>query len=96
MIPKVKVFMWRLVLNIIPSARNLRAKGIQLNNNYYVCGSSGESSYHIMFECSLSRSVWNAIYSNLSGNVQRNACSDNFWQDMIEMKREMGLLKYAW
>ena len=84
-IPKVRIFMWRLIQNIIPSAGNLRGKGIQADANCCVCGHSGETSYHAMFGCTLSQAVWSRIYPSLNVYVQRNAGQDNFLQKMIEM-----------
>ena len=48
-IPKVRIFMWRLIHNIVPTVQNLRRKGLQLVNRCCVCGQEGESTFHVFF-----------------------------------------------
>ena len=91
--PQGQSFHVEISSDIIPSAENLRSKGIQLVTNCCVCGSSGENSRHIMFECLLSQAVWNSIYPNLRGNYQRFASEDNFWQRMFEMMQIDGVVE---
>ena len=77
-IPKVKLFIWRLVQNIIPTVENLRYKRIQLPNNCSVCGGNGENSVHVMFDCPLSISIWAGVYPKLNENAMEIFVSKNF------------------
>ena len=57
-IPKVRLFIWRLIHNIIPSNDNLKGRGIHLENKCCVCGKLGESFIHaFFFSCKMSLSV---------------------------------------
>ena len=77
-IPKVRIFMWRLVHNIVPTVQNLREKGLQLVNRCCVCGQKGESTFHVMFEYKLNCIIWEKVYPQLTEILQNFVVGD-FW-----------------
>ena len=75
---KVKMFMWRLIQNIIPSASYLRGKGVQLDDTCCVCRQHRESSFHVIFACTLSQDVWNKVRPKMSSFIQEHSEQSNF------------------
>ena len=57
-LPKVKVFAWRMFHGILPICTQLVRKGLQVEDICSVCGSHGETMQHIFFDCSFSTEVW--------------------------------------
>ncbi|XVF83132.1 hypothetical protein PTKIN_Ptkin16aG0108800 [Pterospermum kingtungense] len=49
--PRIKHFIWRIVLNIIPTACNLSSKGITLDRECRICGSGDETIAHLLLDC---------------------------------------------
>ena len=59
-IPKIKVFMWKIVHSIIPTRYQLQVKGIQgiHHTGCVVCGIQVETIKHVFFYCYLSKEIW--------------------------------------
>nr|KYP34987.1 hypothetical protein KK1_044003 [Cajanus cajan] len=57
---KISCFVWRAILNRIPTKQNLlRRKIIEVSKVHYVwCGQTIESLSHLFFECAFAYSVW--------------------------------------
>ena len=81
-VPKVRIFMWRLIHNIVPTVQNLRRKGLQLVNRCCV-GQEGESTFHVLFECKLSCIIWGRVYPWVIEFLQRADVGD-FWQGLFQ------------
>ena len=59
-IPYAKFFMWRVILNGIPTNVNLRLRGVNLNNdNCAMCGEHEESISHLFITYRVATKVWN-------------------------------------
>ena len=82
--PKVRLFMWRLINNIIPSNGNLKGRGLQVEDVCSVCGESGESFVHLFFGCRVSMSVWNISYSKMDGIVSRDEGIEFKWEELFQ------------
>ena len=54
---KIEQFMWRACKNILPTKQQLRARGINIEDHYDLCGMS-ESSGHTLWGCKLAAEVW--------------------------------------
>ena len=65
-IPKVNMFAWRLVHNIIPSVGNLRRRGLQVEDNYCICGEVGETDVHVMLKCGFCQKIWEMVYPKMN------------------------------
>lgn len=57
---KVKHFIWKACLNILPTKYQLRRRGIGRDDNYVLCGSC-ETSGHVLWGCKLAGEVWGNI-----------------------------------
>ncbi|KAL5788264.1 hypothetical protein ACOSP7_005213 [Xanthoceras sorbifolium] len=56
--PKIKIFVWRVCLNAIPSLCNLCSRKIVVDSCCSRCGDAPESSAHALFWCSSVRPIW--------------------------------------
>ncbi|KAL5800890.1 hypothetical protein ACOSQ3_032522 [Xanthoceras sorbifolium] len=56
--PKIKIFIWRVCLNAIPSLFNLCSRKIVVDPCCSRCGDAPESSAHALFWCSSVRPIW--------------------------------------
>ncbi|KAJ4757665.1 RNA-directed DNA polymerase (reverse transcriptase)-related family protein [Rhynchospora pubera] len=57
-VPKVKVFIWRLLSRTLPVAQNIHRRINAFSPMCYRCGTENEFETHCMFFCPSSRVVW--------------------------------------
>lgn len=80
---RYQVIAWKILHQRIPTRDKLRAKGVVSQSGDISCVHCGEeeSVYHLFFDCSLARKIWNAVYewTNL-WMVQHNQPARNFMQ----------------
>ena len=55
---KIKVFAWRVGLNILPYKENLFRSKIAADDTCTLCKSAPESGLHSLWECGVARDVW--------------------------------------
>lgn len=103
--PRIKICIWRLINNIIPSKLNLIAKGIETNPLCVFCRSKEESTIHHLWGCKFSKEIWQAFFPSLHdffANCRSNWKLINFWKgiserlDKEELKRATILLWNLW
>ncbi|KAL4561476.1 hypothetical protein LXL04_033642 [Taraxacum kok-saghyz] len=59
---KVNIFVWRILLDRIPSYVALSARGIELNSILYpICGKAPEVLQHLFGRCDVAVSIWEAV-----------------------------------
>ncbi|KAL5555881.1 hypothetical protein UlMin_038117 [Ulmus minor] len=63
--PKIKIFLWRLFQNAIPTRANLARRGIKLHKSCPRCGEVKETSLHTFFDCPFAQSLWDDSMSLL-------------------------------
>ncbi|XVF30349.1 hypothetical protein REPUB_Repub16aG0049500 [Reevesia pubescens] len=63
-LPNIRIYMWRLVMNILPTLDNLQSRGIIVDNICRVCDEEVDSWKHFCFECIYSKRVY-AILTGL-------------------------------
>ncbi|KAL5548431.1 hypothetical protein UlMin_003662 [Ulmus minor] len=56
--PKIKIFWWRIVHNIIPTSWNLRNNHIPASLECKLCGFGYETTVHALFWCPLVKKWW--------------------------------------
>lgn len=56
--PKIKVFLWKMLSSALPVGDMLSRRKMKVDGRCQMCGHDGESIFHILFACSLSRLVW--------------------------------------
>ncbi|XP_056685339.1 uncharacterized protein [Spinacia oleracea] len=72
-LPKWKLFIWKLIVEGIPVKTSLFRRGVNLDITCDFCGDHDEDSQHIFRLCKLAQDVWRssmlAILSNLNENL---------------------------
>ncbi|GKC33866.1 RNA-directed DNA polymerase, eukaryota, reverse transcriptase zinc-binding domain protein, partial [Tanacetum coccineum] len=59
---KINVFMWRLLLNKLPSRVNLDRRGIDVGSILCpICQDDVESVYHLYFSCEMAKDLWDLL-----------------------------------
>ncbi|KAL4568398.1 hypothetical protein LXL04_024009 [Taraxacum kok-saghyz] len=59
---KVNVFLWRLLLNRLPTRWNLNARGVPLDNIMCaVCAAVPDQVSHLFFGCSIAMDLWEKV-----------------------------------
>ncbi|KAL5808022.1 hypothetical protein ACOSQ3_028713 [Xanthoceras sorbifolium] len=69
--PKIKIFIWRVCHNAIPSLCNLCSRKIVVDPCCSRCGDAPESSAHALFWCSSVRPIWESTVFWDVLNLQR-------------------------
>lgn len=57
-VPKVRMFMWKVVRNWVASRENLFRRKCSPNSSCPICDSANESIKHFLFYCPWSKVVW--------------------------------------
>ncbi|KAL5834454.1 hypothetical protein ACOSQ4_013951 [Xanthoceras sorbifolium] len=86
--PKIKIFIWRVCHNAIPSLCNLCSRKIMVDPCCSRCGDAPESSAHALFWCSSVRSIWESTVFWDVLNLQRHiSCFDLILWVFVRAKR---------
>ncbi|KAL5537585.1 hypothetical protein UlMin_044677 [Ulmus minor] len=56
--PKVRIFWWRIVNDIIPTSLNLRIHHVPTDLSCFLCGYGMESTVHALFLCPMMKRLW--------------------------------------
>ncbi|XP_078153121.1 uncharacterized protein LOC144548322 [Carex rostrata] len=89
-VPRLRLFLWKLVHNALPLGAVLKARTSKGDSICAVCGEENEDAAHMVFLCSFARSCWFAgplsVRTDfLTGNIHHslvdiaNNCSDDQW-----------------
>lgn len=81
-LPRAKICLWKVLLDILPTAPNLQKNGVDINPTCVLCRTKKESTSHIFWGCKVSKSLWNFfIPSSLSlfSVCRENWSSMDFW-----------------
>ena len=57
-LPKVRIFAWKMCMNVLPTFVNLQRKGVNLCEMCPACGKEPESTLHILVKCEVAKKVW--------------------------------------
>ena len=62
---KIKIFLWKLHLNILPTKTFLSARGIILAKGIMCewCSCSEETTIHLLIECPQAKDIWKQVFS---------------------------------
>ncbi|TQE13774.1 hypothetical protein C1H46_000781 [Malus baccata] len=55
---KVMICAWRAYMNALPTHGNLVRRMVAVENVCGICGGYGESTEHVLRDCSLAKTVW--------------------------------------
>ncbi|KAL9659236.1 hypothetical protein QQ045_018715 [Rhodiola kirilowii] len=75
---KVKIFIWRLFNNALPSAMNLFRRGCAVDTKCIRCGYKFETNTHIFLECWWSAVFWKKLLGN-TGSMESGFSSIADW-----------------
>lgn len=76
---KVKIFIWRAALNVLPTTDNLICRRVEVLPTCSICNASIETVLHVLVDCNFVKSCW---ISSPIGNVAR--CSSFlFWLEDV-------------
>ena len=56
LLPKLKMFLWKVGQNALPTIENLQKQGVQITTNCCRCGEP-ETTLHLLFHCDIARKV---------------------------------------
>ena len=56
--PKVRIFAWRMCLNVLPTLVNLQSKGVVNCDICLACGKEPETTFHVFVNCEVAKRVW--------------------------------------
>ncbi|XP_020272645.1 uncharacterized protein LOC109847817 [Asparagus officinalis] len=59
--PKIRVFLWRLFYDALPTLVGLSCKGISVSPSYFLCSAAFETTLHIFTVCSFARLAWESL-----------------------------------
>ena len=54
-LPKVRIFAWKMCMNALPTFVNLQRKGVNLCEIFPTCGKEPESTLHILVKCEVAK-----------------------------------------
>lgn len=57
MLPKIQIFLWKVLQRVIPTGENLQKRGVLTNTNCIRCGAQ-ETTNHLFFHCDFAKQVW--------------------------------------
>ncbi|CAM8982614.1 unnamed protein product [Rhodiola kirilowii] len=75
---RVKIFVWRLYYDCLPTTRNLLIRGCEVIDKCYLCDRPGENAIHVFKNCWWTRSLFNCF--DIPATVWCNLCdSPGYW-----------------
>ncbi|KAF7840958.1 reverse transcriptase [Senna tora] len=83
--PKIRIFIWQLVLNATPCKTILAARGIMLNIVCPLCAAGVESIEHLFFNCWEVKKVWEVLKITPS-NLSMGDCVNSWVKDNALLK----------
>ncbi|GKB05354.1 putative RNA-directed DNA polymerase, eukaryota, reverse transcriptase zinc-binding domain protein [Tanacetum coccineum] len=91
---KINVFMWRLLLNKLPSRFNLDRRGIDVGSILCpICQDDVESVYHLLFSCEMAKDLWDLLakWWELDIPVCANISECYSWLDSLHASSKVRL-----
>jgi hypothetical protein len=58
---KIKIFLWRLLHNSLPTRRNIKRKHVELDTVYPMCYRADEDGGHLFLKCKKVKQVWRGL-----------------------------------
>nr|KAJ0220719.1 hypothetical protein LSAT_V11C200099030 [Lactuca sativa] len=96
---KVRCFIWRAVLNGIPTACALQKRGINFNTiNCSYCDLEREDTDHVLINCSMTAKVWYGIPQPQFGNLSDMVKFCSTWGQCLNKRKNLISICYgiAW
>lgn len=96
--PKWKMFMWKIVNKVIPSAENLSKRKILVPTECHFCKTNYETTEHLFRDCQYSRKIWSTtmgIKSTSSPCIPLDRWVKNFMSLLKDRDKEEDSLGYC-
>ncbi|GJY16956.1 RNA-directed DNA polymerase, eukaryota, partial [Tanacetum coccineum] len=91
---KINIFLWRLVLNKLPTRVNLERKGIDVDSTLcHICGEDVETVNHIFFSCEMVKDLWALLarWWSLDIPICSNFLDWSSWLDSLHLSSKVKL-----
>ncbi|GJS65283.1 putative RNA-directed DNA polymerase, eukaryota, reverse transcriptase zinc-binding domain protein [Tanacetum coccineum] len=91
---KVNIFLWRLVVNKLPTRVNLERKGIDVDSTLCpICGEDVETVNHIFFSCEMAKDLWALLarWWSLDIPICSNFLDWSSWLDSLHLSSKVKL-----
>jgi hypothetical protein len=82
--PKIRLFMWRACLDIIPTRTKLFDKGILHSFSCQWCETEPETSSHVLWQCAFAQKVWQACPIPIPSSCNENLSFRDFTAHCID------------
>lgn len=63
-LPKIKIYLWKIINNVIPTNANILQKGVDLNPLCFFSQKEFETTSHIIWGCKVSKRIWESFIPN--------------------------------
>lgn len=77
-LPKWKVFLWRLINRALALNVNLCKRGILVHKNCHLCGKEEEDERHLFRDCVITKHIWRSSDLGISAEDARNISINNW------------------
>jgi hypothetical protein len=98
--PKIRVFWWRVIKNLLPCASELRRRHIKQISFCPMCGHDNETLYHALIECEHARSFWRSAEEFFGLNLPRlhtsTWCRDVLDPDIVGKREATIAVSVMW
>ena len=84
---KVKNFIWRAIVNCLPTKLALKRKHIDISEIGSICNDNVEDVVHILIKCPFARRVWNV--SRIGDRSGGSVAMEDWWNQLIQGKDKM-------
>ncbi|XP_056698746.1 uncharacterized protein [Spinacia oleracea] len=84
-LPKWKLFLWKLILNGIPLKTNLERRGIILDTKCDFCEEYCEDAQHIFRLCKLAQDVWRSSMLGILSNINESLSMQDWILNYIQL-----------
>ncbi|KAK3183014.1 hypothetical protein Dsin_030300 [Dipteronia sinensis] len=87
--PKVRIFVWRACLNVLPTMKMLRIKKVVVSSRSHNCGDVPESTSYGLFGCKEARKIWRlANFEKMLISVEHMSVMEVFMYVLSLSKKE--------
>ncbi|WOL08208.1 hypothetical protein Cni_G16960 [Canna indica] len=91
-VPKIKIFIWKLVLERLPSSDYLSRFCKIQRSSCHVCGKESDSINHILFNCPFAQDFWLKVESAASCifKYKTSWCKGKWFEESENLEKESG------
>ncbi|GAA0152405.1 hypothetical protein LIER_37486 [Lithospermum erythrorhizon] len=88
--PRVKIFIWKCVSNILPTKDRLRRRVVLLDSNCVLCQNANEDLLHLFLDCPFSCSLWFSTPLNMCTTRYPWTSFKEWWTHVTTQFKAMG------